>query len=214
MDTHGDPAMDGGLLLVRADPEHAIRWVTRGVVPAHVSGFGSWSAITAAGPRTLAAPPYDDAREVLAARPPGARTRPALGFFVIGGNAVVSVQPSPWRATRRWLVWVPGSGVVRSKLPGLRPGDLLRVAETRTPEAGRSLVELLRRSHGDAIWWLVDLLRVLGLPGERLLTDPASAQEGDLVEPSPSNVARFDATVREVLAEQALANRATLEDER
>lgn len=187
-----------GLLLLRGRADAAASWSRRGLVPVHVVPFPGWSAVVPAGP-SVARPPYDDALVTLAGRPVAARLRGAIGLFAVRDMAVVTTQPSGWRATRRWLVWQPGAGVVRTpRLPAGRPEELVAVAGLRDRRAVRSVAELLRDPAGDAAGLLTDLLTLLDLPGAALVdgTGTAASVEGArLVEPAGHLVARFDSMV-------------------
>ena len=56
----------GGLLLVRARADQVTSWVGKGLVSAHVTPLGDWTAVTPAGDHAATAAPYDDARTTLA----------------------------------------------------------------------------------------------------------------------------------------------------
>lgn len=192
----------GGLLLARGETERLATWTRRGLVAAHVTGLGEWSAATPANDRSRAAAPYDDARVALAARPLPAALRPSVAFFVTGRRGVVVVQPSGWRPVKRWVVWLPESGVVRA--PGLRaaePVDLLGPAGAR-PDAVAGLHDALSAVPGDPLTWLSGVHAALRLPGRDLLLAP-EARVGTLIEPDDSSAARFDALMREEAAHLA-----------
>ena len=167
----------------------------------HVVPLERWTALLPAGP-SLAASPYDEGLPVLAARPVSARLRAALGFFVIRGRAVVTVQPGGWRSMTRWAVWEAVSGVARAPgLPLARPGDLVRAAGLEDPGCPDRVRDVLLRPAPDPLVLLVALMQALELPGTTLLQGaiPAAAQEGwTRVEPDGHTVARFDASVRDV----------------
>lgn len=192
----------GGLLLVRGEAERVTAWARRGLVAAHVTALGDWSGVTPANDRSRAAAPYGDARMVLASRPVPAGLRPAIGFFVTGRRGVVVVQPSGWRAVKRWVVWVPDAGVVRA--PGLRaaePGDLLAPAGAGAVAAA-GLHDALGAVPADPLSWLSGVHAALRLPGRDLLTAP-EAPVGSLIEPDDASTARFDALMREEAAHLA-----------
>lgn len=190
----------GGLLLVRADPHRVAAWVRRGVVAAHVTPLGEWTAVTPASGR--AAPPYDDARTVLLARPLATALRPSIGFFVSRRRGVVVVQPPGWRALARWLVWSPDVGVVRSRrLASARPGDLASIAGVGAGGVPK-LVTALRGVPSGPLAWLGGVHSALGLPGHDLLMQ-SDGPRGELVEPEPESVARFDAMTGEQAAHLA-----------
>ncbi len=192
----------GGLLLVRASPEKIVSWVSRGVVAAHVTPLGDWTAVTVAERRGRAIAPYDDARTALVARPLSTNLRPAIGFFAAGRRGVIVLQSPGWRAVQRWVVWSPGVGVVRSpRLPAARPRDLAALAGIGASGVPR-LLGALREAHAGPLGWLGGVHTALALPGRALLTDP-DAPRGLLVEPGPDSLARFDAMMREHAAHLA-----------
>lgn len=187
-----------GLLLLRGEPAAVARWAARGLVAAHVVPFPQWTALVPVEPCSRAAAPYDDALTVLASRPVAHRLKAALGLFAVEGRAVVTLQPSGWRAVQRWLVWQPGRGVVRTPaLPPARLQDLMRVAGAEQRGTDRALAQLLTDPRGDALGVLADVMGVLGLPGAGILTGTEDAGQGSLVEPRGSAVARFEALVSE-----------------
>ena len=117
-----------GMLVTRGRADAVAAWAARGLVPVHVVPFGDWTVVQPAGP-SLGHAPYDDALQVLAARPVPWRLRSTIGLFAVGGNAVVTMHPHGWRAVQRWVVWVPRRGVVSpDRLAAGRPGDLARTA--------------------------------------------------------------------------------------
>jgi hypothetical protein len=146
-------------------------------------------------------PPYNDTLKSFAGRPAASRLRPAIGFFVVDGNAVISVHRSGWRATQRWFVWSPGEGVVRPwRLSAGRPADLVAAAGTRDAAARRGVRDILADGGGDASGLLDELLAMLALPGSDLLDggqDPAAAPGSSIVEPGEQDVARFERTVND-----------------
>lgn len=184
-----------GLLLVRGRPGPVTGWVRRGLVTCRVVPLGEWTALLPAERRSRAEPPYDDAVAVLAARPVPRRMRAALGLFVVGARAVVTVQPAGWRGGLRWLVWEPEGGVLR--LPGLdpaRPADIAGVAGRR--DLASNVVRVVAPASGTADRVVGDLVAVLGLPGAHLLT-PGDHDEGLVVAPTAQAVARFDHRMHE-----------------
>jgi hypothetical protein len=203
----GREAPAQALLLVRGDQEFVARWAERGLVAAHTVPLRGWTAVLPAEAASRVSAPYDDAREVLAARPLPSKLRPSIGLFTLQGRAVVTVQPAGWRAVQRWLVWMPGQGVARTaRLPRLRPVDLVRAAGAEHRQAAAALVRVLRERQGPAALWLVDLMRVLGLPGERLLTGehrPGESPGVALVEPSAASLASFESILREQAEQRA-----------
>lgn len=200
------PAQEArGLLLVSGETGLVSTWVRRGLVACQVIPLGPWTAVVPTEPSSRAEPPYDDAVTVLAARPVPRRLRSALGFFTIDGRAVVTAQGPGWRTPVRWLVWEPGTGLVRA--PGLelaRPADLL-VAAGRQGDP-RAVADVVGSREGRADVVLTDLLSVLGLPGADLV-GPQVGLRGQVVAPTAQAVARFDAR----MAEQA-RHRSELEE--
>lgn len=192
----------GGLLLVRSDAERLATWTRRGLVAARVTPLGAWSGITPASERSRVAPPYDDPRMALAARPVPAALRPSIGFFVTGRRAVVVAQPRGWRAVKRWVVWLPEAGVVRA--PGLRPaepGQLVALSGAE-PSVAPGLHDAWSALPPDPLTWLGGIVTALDLPGRELLVAP-DAPVGGLIEPDDSSTARFEALVREEAAHLA-----------
>ena len=188
------------MLLLRGEPDAVATWARRGLVPVHVVPLDGWTAVLPAGP-SRAMPPYDDTLKALAGRPVASRLRSAIGLFAVDGNAVVTVQPSGWRAIQRWFVWSPGQGVVRTRhLATGRPADLTAAAGIHEGTTRRGVLDLLIDGGGDAHGVLGGLLVLLSLPGSDLLAggqDPAAAQGSMLVEPSERHVARFERIVQD-----------------
>ena len=142
---------------------------------------------------------------MLAARPVPRRLRSALGFFTIDGRAVLTVQGQGWRPVVRWLVWEPGTGLVRAPdLELARPSDLLAAAGRHGDPRAVADVVATRDGRADVI--ITDLLSVLGLPGADLV-GPGVGLRGQVVAPTAQAVARFDAR----MAEQA-RHRSELEE--
>ena len=194
-----------GIWLTRGGVEPVTRWAARGVLPLHVIPLSGWTAILPAG-KSLAAAPYDECLPVLAARPMPHRLRPALGFFVIEGRAVVSVRPGGLRSAARFVVWESGSGLLRSPgLPVATPVDLVRSAGAAAGRGGRGrpvaeLRDLLRAPGGAPQELLRRAMGVLDLPGRGLLLGRDRVGESDgavLVRPDRRNVRRFDQTAHE-----------------
>ena len=153
------------MLLLRGEPDAVATWARRGLVPVHIVPLEGWTAVLPAGP-SRAMPPYDDTLKALAGRPVASRLRSAIGLFAVDGNAVVTVQPSGWRAIQRWFVWSPGQGVVRPRrLAAGRPADLTAAAGAREGAARRGVLDLLVDGRGDAQGVLRQLLALLSLPG-------------------------------------------------
>ena len=188
------------MLLLRGEPDPVATWARRGLVPVHVVPLDGWTAVLPAGP-SRAMPPYDDTLKALAGRPVAARLRSAIGLFAVDGNAVVTVQPTGWRAIQRWFVWSPGQGVVRTRhLATGRPADLTAAAGIHGGATRRGVLDLLIDGGGGAHGVLGGLMALLSLPGSELLAggqDPAASQESMLVEPSERHVARFERIVQD-----------------
>ncbi|HLS40716.1 MAG TPA: hypothetical protein VK038_08140 [Ornithinicoccus sp.] len=196
---HGGDGRAGMLLLRGAVPD-VTTWARKGVVPVTVAALEGWTVVLADGP-SRAQPPYDDALTMLAARRVPARLRPALGFFVIDGRAVITAQSGPrHRRGPRWVVWDPDHGVLRPPgLPVAPPAQLVQAAGggDRT-----ELVEILRERHLDPARLLAAVTVTLGLPGGRLLVRPEEAAEleGAVAgEPDPVQVRYFDDAVRDAV---------------
>lgn len=195
-------AQVGNLLLVHARADQVSGWVGKGLVAAHVTPLGDWSAVTPARVSANTAAPYDDARTTLAARPLSTALRPAIGFFVTGRRGIVVISPSGWRAVKRWLVWAPEEGPVRApRLANARPGDLASVAGVGASGLP-SVVAAVKAAHSSPIAWLAGVHSALRLPGHTLLIEP-DAPRGALVEPSAKRVAAFDKMAREEAAHRA-----------
>lgn len=182
-----------GLLLLHADSRLADAWVRRGVVPSYVVPLPGWTAVIPAGPSQASAP-YDDALTLTANRPVPTRLRTSLGFFVIDGLAVVTMQTRGWRQEPRMLSWKAGRGA--DAVPGFPPLRLSHLAE----EAG--LVEtdvpqvraVLAQREGSPLERLQALLEALALPGGQMLTGRGvkSDIEAVLVEPDQKSVGQFE----------------------
>lgn len=180
------------LVLVPGPVRAHLRWLRRAPIGVYASDAGQgWTALTPADTQDRP----DDAAQILAARPVPRRFRPAVGFFVWGQRAVVTVQPPGPRCEQRWLIWQPGAGVV--EVPGL-PRLPLAMLASLGPIRPRpaTLREVLADPAGSALTRLTRLLDVLGLPGADLLRGIPAA-ERTLVHPSPGTVRRFDAAVLE-----------------
>lgn len=163
-----------GLLLLRGAPPEVSDWVRRGVVPVTVAPLPGWTAVLPNGP-SRAEPPYDDALTLLAARHVPPKVAPAIGFFAIGGRAVITVQTRSVRRHVRWVVWDPARGVLRPPDLAVAPPQLL----LRAAGGGdrRELVEILAERHLAPHKLLAAVTAVLGLPGGRLLIDRAEVED-------------------------------------
>ncbi|BDZ58374.1 hypothetical protein [Barrientosiimonas endolithica] len=187
-----------GLLLLQAAPAKARSWLRRGTVPAYVVPLGGWTAVVPAGP-SAAAPPYDGATSVLAARPVPGQLRSAMGFFVVGERAVLVVHPRGGRSGSRWLAWESEHGSL--VLPGHEPAtvrDLMGVAGLADSER-EGVLGVLRRRGGSCPSMLAALVSALALPGGDLLagTGVPTKEEAVLVTPHARAVQRFDRDIRE-----------------
>lgn len=189
-----------GVLLSQGAPDKVTSWLGRGTVPGYVLPLGDWTAVVPAGP-SQAAPPYDDALAVLAARPVPRQLCTAVGFFAVDGGrkAVVVVRPRSPRGSHRWLAWMPERGAVQ--VPQHEPAnvrDLLDAAGL-APSERRSVLTVLARREGACRDLLVDLIDALGLPGAALLrgSGVGAQQDATLVRPDTHRVDRFDRDVHE-----------------
>jgi len=185
-----------GLLLLSDDAKRVDLWIQRGVVPSCVVQLSGWAGVVPVGP-AQAEPPYDDALTVLANAPVPMTMRNALGFFQIGGRAVMVVHSRKWRALPRWLVWEPEHGLVRVNLPQGRPSDLVRAAGVVDDEA-KTISGILKHGGGTPLDVLSDVIEALGLPGGPLLRGQRVKDSDDamLIEPNRRAVGRFNRVVR------------------
>lgn len=196
-----DPATTlPGLLLSQAAPDKVAAWLGRGTVPGYVLPLGGWTAVVPAG-HSQAAPPYDDALSVLAARPVPGPLRTVLGFFVVedAQKAVVVIRPQKPRRSQRWLAWVPERGPMA--VPTYEPvnvRDLLSAAGLADAER-RGVLRVLARRDGECRTLLSDLVDALALPGASLLSGSRVPLQEDatLVTPDPRRVEKFDRDVNE-----------------
>jgi hypothetical protein len=197
MDSRGYEMGAGhGLLLVHGRPDAVATWARRGVVATHLTPLDDgWTGVSLAEDRARSAAPYDIGLEMLSARSVPGRSRPAIGFFVMKGRAVISAQPKGLRQQLRWLVWEPGHGIRRTPdLPLLAPDVLIASAGARTRPG--AIISTARNPSGRPIEMLVEVIRLLGLPGEALLVGGPAPQDR-VVEPSRRSVRAFDALVAE-----------------
>ena len=160
--------------------ESAVAWARRGLGPLVVAPLEGWTVVLPDGP-PAARFPYDDAVRTLAGRPVGVRMRPALGFFQVGRQAVLTVHPEAWRAVEHWAIWTPRDAlVVTPGLPTARPSDLAAAAGLEGAAAQRAaenLRVLLANGGLDAAEILAAALVELGLPGRELLTGEVGAAD-------------------------------------
>lgn len=185
-----------GIVLVRGTHKASARWLRRSLVAVDVVGLPGWTAVCLAEDKAHTAPPYDKGLEVLMARPVPGRKRPSIGLFVTEGCAVVTVQTRGWRADQRWLVWEPGAGVRRTAdLPALPASTIVEAAGVREVTPAQ-VADHFKDAAGDPVDVLVDLMRLLDLPGADLLKGRGvTPGRGDRVEPSGRAVAAFDRLV-------------------
>lgn len=190
-----DPA---GLLLLRGPLPEVTTWVRKGVVPATVVPMDGWTAVLPES-RSFAEPPYADGTVLLASRPVPRKLGPALGFWVVGARAMITVQ-TRGRGGARWVVWEPERGiVVPPGLPQAGPVTLQRVAGGGSR---RELVEILHELYVQPDRLLAAVVAVLGLPGARLMVDAsgAAALPGAVsVLPAPREVGYFNDAVRDAV---------------
>jgi len=220
--TAAPAAGDRGLLLTRGRPDRAQAWARKGQVPAQVVPLERWTAVCPApsDARQASGQAGREARgeagreargeaggvELFAARPVPGALRPAVGLYVVGVRAVVTVHGSGRRAVPRWLVWQPGDALVlaRPLTPG-RFADLALAAGLAVGAGTDRIAQVLLEPSGTAFDVLADLLTALALPGRDLLDGsvaPAAAGGVDIV-PSPRSVARLRAVAREDAKERA-----------
>lgn len=190
-------------MLSRCRPEVVVAWAKRGLGPVLLGQLDGWTVVAPDGP-PRARFPYDDAVGALAGRPVGLRMRPALGFFRLGREAVVTCHPPRWRAGQRWAVWTPHDAVVAIPgLPSARPADLVGAANLQAISAKRAetaLRDIFADGGSDAATVLSATLLELGLPGRELLA--GQAEVADLVGarrilPKERYVRSFDKLVQE-----------------
>ncbi|QQS00966.1 MAG: hypothetical protein IPK37_00135 [Austwickia sp.] len=159
-------------MLSQCRPEVAIAWARRGLGSVLLAQLDGWTVVAPDGP-PKARFPYDDAVRTLAGRPVGLRMRPALGFFQVGRQAVVTCHPPQWRAVERWAVWTPRDAFVSVPgLPTARPSDLTSAAGldvARSIRAESALHDIFADGGSDAAAVLSATLLELGLPGRDLV---------------------------------------------
>lgn len=194
------------VLLLRGHPDTAAGWVRTGLAAADVASMpGGWVAVAPAEDTGRAAPPYDDAADVLFGRSLPRGLRPALGLRVVGERLVVSVDLGGLWSRRGWLAWEPGAGLVRpGGLPVAAVDDLADLAQLRDRKTLDAVVDVLHDGSGDAVRIGRRLLAALGVEAAEGFGDPGWV--GDLpgaerVEPREQDVARFDRAVRSLREE-------------
>lgn len=187
-----------GLLLLRGAVADVSAWVRRGVVPAAVVPMEGWTAVLPES-RSYAEPPYTDGGLLFAGRHVPRKLGPALGFWIVEGRAVITVQTRGRRGIR-WVVWEPEHGIVTPPdLPVAGPVTLQRLAG-----AGRraELVEILHELYVQPDRLLAAVVAVLELPGARLLVDASGVADlpgATSVLPAPREVAYFNDAVRDAV---------------
>ncbi|GMA40014.1 hypothetical protein [Mobilicoccus caccae] len=189
-----------GIVLTRARAEVVAGWARRGLGPLVVVPAQGWTLVSPGG-RPKARYPYDDAVRTLAGRPVSYRMRPALGFFRVGKQAVVTLHAKRRLAPTRWMIWTPRDGLVTPKgLPVARPADVVRAAGSDSPEVLARVEEIVGDVGAGAPEILAALLGVLDLPGLDVLTGRAVAAdlpEARLIVPADRYARAFDKIVRE-----------------
>lgn len=189
-----------GVLCLSATATSAADWVRRGVVPCHVFAHAAWSVVVPAAATSAAAPPYDDALTMLAARHVGPRLAPAIGLFLIDEVAVVTAH-SGGRGPIRWALRDQDREVLAGPdLPALSPQTLHRVLGSGAPTRQvpvREVHDLWDRTDLTHAEWLVEAAAVLGLPGGRVL-DGSDTDLGAVIAPTARSVASFESVVKDV----------------
>ncbi|USQ78401.1 hypothetical protein [Ornithinimicrobium faecis] len=187
-----------GLLLLRGGLSDVSAWVRRGIVPAAVVPMEGWTAVLPEE-RSFAEPPYTNGGLLLAGRHVPRKLGPGLGFWIVEGRAVITVQTRGRRGIR-WVVWEPERGVVTPPdLPVAGPVTLQRVAG-----AGRrnELVEILHEVYVQPDRLLAAVVAVLELPGAKLLVDASGVADlpgATSVLPAPREVGYFNDAVRDAV---------------
>lgn len=194
-DTGDDPA---GLLLLRGSVPEVSAWIRKGVVPATVAPMDGWTAVFPEG-ASFADPPYADGTMVTASRPIPRKLGPALGFWVVDGRAIITLQ-TRGRGGIRWVVWEPERGIVAPPgLPQAGPVSLQRVAGGGSRS---ELVEILHELYVQPDRLLAAVVAVLKLPGARLMVDASGVADlpgAVSVLPAPKEVGYFNDAVRDAV---------------
>ncbi|ANS77536.1 hypothetical protein SGUI_0140 [Serinicoccus hydrothermalis] len=194
-----DPARSGGLLLSAGPRAEVDAWVGASVVPVTVVPLEGWTAVVTRG-GSQAGPPYEDGGLVSACRVLSAKAGPGLGFYEVDGRALVTAHPAGRRRRVRWVVWEPEQGLLRP--PGLDlagPAELVRLAGA-DPGTRDELVELLHETGVRPARMLQAVMATLGLPGTRLVEEPARADDlpgAVRVVPDRRQVGWFEDAVRD-----------------
>lgn len=187
-----------GLLLLRGPFSEVAPWVRRGVVPAVVVPMDRWTAVLPEA-QSSADPPYKDGALLSAGRHVPRKLAPALGFWVVDGRAIITVQTRGRRGIR-WVVWEPERGVVTPpELPVAGPVTLQRLAGAGSRN---ELVEILHERFIQPDRLLAAVVAVLELPGAKLLIDPAGVNDlpgATSVLPAPREVQYFNDAVRDAV---------------
>lgn len=194
----GAPAPTG--LVLAAGPRGEVAaWAGAGVVPVTVAPLAGWTVVVGRG-HSRASAPYSDGALVLAARALSAKAAPGLGFFQIGGRAVITLHPPGRRRAVRWVVWEPQTGLLRP--PGLDlagPGEIMGVARCGA-QVRDELVDLLHETRVRPGRMLQAVMATLELPGARLVEDPDHVDTLPGATPHPPDdkqVAWFEDAVRD-----------------
>lgn len=171
-------------------------WAGRGLVALDIARVGDWTLVSPASRADSPAAPYDDPVVMLLARPIGRRLAPAVGVCTHGNRAVFVTHRSRLRHRPAWVVWKPGSGLVRpGDLPAGGVASLVTVAGPAVPPTGAMAVEqLLHNPIGHAPTLLQEVLAALGLPGGTVV-DGGSVADLDgaqTVRPDTAHTRRFD----------------------
>lgn len=183
-----------GVVLTRAGADKVAAWARRGLGPVVVVPVRGWTLVCPGG-RPKARYPYDDAVRTLAGRPVSHAMRPAVGFFRVGKQAVVTVHPRRRWAATRWLIWTPWDGIVTPKgLAVATPLDVARGLGKNTPETLALVEEILADTGAVAKDVLAALLGVFEVPGVDVLAGVNAADlPGAVLVVPPDRYARaFD----------------------
>ncbi|NLG20548.1 MAG: hypothetical protein GX555_03830 [Actinomycetales bacterium] len=188
-----------GLLLLRGPVPDVSAWLRRGVVPTTVVPLEGWTAVVPEG-RSFAEPPYADGNVMLAGRPVPRKLGPALGFWVIDGRAIITVQ-TKGRGGIRYVVWEPERGIVSP--PGLTVAGPVTLQRVAGGGNRAELVEILRELYVQPDRLLAAVVSVLELPGAKMLIDPGRVPDlPDAVSvlPAPKEVGYFNDAVKDAVA--------------
>lgn len=188
-----------GILLSPGRPEAALWWARHGLGPLLLAPLDGWTLVVPAG-AVQARPPYDDAVRTLAGRPVGWRMRPALGFFQVGRQAVITLHPQRRPRSVRWLIWTPHDGSVPPRgLPTARIADVVAAADA-APQAEEALDTLLMDGAANAQEVLRTAMDILNVPGAEVLfdeTDPRTLSGARTVTPPDRHARAFDRLLTE-----------------